>query len=289
VPAMAAMLRAPRALSRIASIRTLPSSSLVGTRRHFAADPDDEEVPKWLARYPPRFFDFKAFREALKETKESVSEAELREIRREYAQPPPEGWTVLTFLERMNFGDNAEDIANLFERWEDFISMSAKDITRITDITLRQRRQLNRYITLFNHGLWPKAVAEDNFAHNFAGEKLENEGKPWSKQDDEDLLELAKVYDVNFGDPWIYLSWELQRRETEVRDRYIEIKVKPRELSTVHEFAITKSSRPLHMHRKFRMLPPDLYVVPSEANFPLAPKKFNVPAAFEKYRQADIF
>ena len=89
----------------------------------------------------------------LKEKKESLSEAELREagsgfrmihtrvsrghwteclqVRREYALPPQEGrhfpnksaeasacfegWTILDFLEQMKFGDGAEDVANLFE------------------------------------------------------------------------------------------------------------------------------------------------------------------------------
>ena len=127
----------------------------------------------------------------LREKKESLSEAELREAkllfdchmglftqsahvgearicaassrRREHIQCATasadcckcvafaEGWTVLHFLEKMEFGDGAEDVANLFERgsergrytnlqdmlvwhrrhWKDFISMSARDIMRI--------------------------------------------------------------------------------------------------------------------------------------------------------------
>lgn len=213
---------------------------------------------------------------------------QVREIRREYAMPAPEGWTVQQFLERMDFGDNAEDVANLFETWEDFISMTAKDITRIPNISVGQRRRLDRFITLFNHGLWPHVPA-DQFHDRFAGKPLLKEGAPWTKEDDKKLMDLAEEYDVNFGDPWIYLSWELQRRESEVRDRYVELVVKPRERQTLHEFAITKSSRPLHMNRKFRMIPPDLYIVPSETNFPLAPRKFELPSAFAAYRQDDIF
>lgn len=263
--------------------------------RHFEATAvarrgfcDGEEVKRHVARYPPRFFDFKAFRKALKEKKENLSEAELREIRREYAPPPPEGWTVLEFLERMKFGDGAEDVANLFESWEDFISMTPKDISRIMDITLPQRRLLSRYITLFNHGLWPR-VSPDEFFQRFGGSRLAREGEPWTPEDDEKLVELAEFYDVNFGDPWIYISWEMQRRPEDVRDRYMEVVVKPRERATRCEIAITKSSRPLHMNRKFRMIPTDLYIVPSAENFTLVPKRFELPAAFQKYRQDDIF
>jgi len=253
-------------------------------RRNFC----DGEVPKHHARYPQRFFDFKAFRQALLEKKQALTGAELREVRREYALPPPEGWTVQRFLEEMDFGDGAEDLANLFERWEDFISMTAQDITRIEDISVGQRRKLDRYITLFNHGLWPKKSAED-FHQLFGGERLRREGKPWTEDEDEQLKVLAAEYDANFGDPWIYISWEMQRLEDDVRDRYVELVVKPRERATKHELAITKASRPLHMNRKFRMIPPDLYIVPTEENFPLARRKFELPAAFEKYRQSDIF
>ncbi|CAK9040248.1 unnamed protein product [Durusdinium trenchii] len=286
-----AMHSAPRMLQRCRSVlRSCPSPRgwVLAGRRFFS----DEEVPGHIGQHP-RFFDFKAFRKALKDKKESLSEAELREVRREYALPPPEGWTILDFLERIQFGDGAEDVANLFEHWRDFISMSSRDIMQIPDITLYQRRKLDKFITLFNHGLWPR-VSDDEFKSRFAGKPLENEGKPWTKEHDEWLLNLIKPgeeggYDVKFGDPWIYISWEMQRREDDVQQRYVELVVKPEERQTQHEFAITKAARPLNMHRRFRMIPPDLYIVPSEENFPLVKRNFKLPAAFQRYRQDDIF
>lgn len=260
------------------------------TFRCFSDDVDGEAAQKWAARFPPRYFDFKAFRKGLTEKKDKMSEAELREVRREYAKDPPEGWTVLEFLKRMKFGDGDEDVANLFESWRDFISMAPRDIMRIPDITLRQRKALDKYITLFNHGLWPR-TSVDEYLRRFAGKPLANEGKPWTDEDDRQLVELAgpEQYDVTFGDPWIYLSWELQRTEDDVRDRYIQLAVQPSERSTRHELAITKASRPLNLHRKFRMIPADLYVIPTEENFPLTKKKFQVPAGFQKYRHDDAF
>lgn len=248
----------------------------------------DDETPKWLARYPKRYFDFKAFRDAARNKKEALSKAEEREIRREYAKPPPEGWTVLTFLERIHFGDGAEELADLFERWEDFISMDSKDLRRLTEITAIQHRKLDKYMKLFNHGLWPRLDHEE-MLRQFGGKPLEREGTPWTPQEDNNLVELAERYDVNFGDPWIYISWEAQRPTHEVRDRYIELVVKPLERQARCELAITKSSRPLLMHRKFRMIPTDLYIVPSEENFRVAEREFRLPKAFRKYRQPDIF
>merc|ERR1712062_554093 len=212
----------------------------------------------------------------------------MGEVRREYALPPPEGWTVLHFLERMEFGDGAEDVANLFESWKDFISQSPRDIMRIPDITPKQRRNLDKYITLFNHGLWPR-ISADDFQQRFSGKPLAREGQAWEPEEDEKLLMLAGPgeqggYDVTFGDPWIYISWKLQRPEEDVHARYVELVVKKTERSTKHELAITKVSRPLHMHRKFRMIPADLYVVPTEENFPLAAPSFKLPKSFEKYR-----
>eukprot|EP00811_Abedinium_folium_P003178 NODE_12922_length_1196_cov_3.641721.p1 GENE.NODE_12922_length_1196_cov_3.641721~~NODE_12922_length_1196_cov_3.641721.p1 ORF type:complete len:311 (+),score=79.30 NODE_12922_length_1196_cov_3.641721:106-933(+) len=268
-----------------AGVRRL-TTALGRGRRFFS---DDGEVPKWQARYPQRYFDFKAFRESLKGTKDRLAEAERREVRREYALPPPDGWTVSRFLEEMKFGADSEDVANLFERWEDFISMRLEDIRRIPDLTGNQRRQLNRYITLFNHGLWPKVSAEE-FHEHFQGKPLKRQGQAWTQEEDRELKRLAKLYDINFGDPWIYLSWEMQRRMPDVRQRYIELVVKPADRASRWELAITKSSRPLLMNRRFRMIPPDLYIVPSAENYPLQEvDRVTLPAAFQKYRQDDIF
>ncbi|CAE8637223.1 unnamed protein product, partial [Polarella glacialis] len=141
--------------------------------------------------------------------------------------------------------------------------------------------------------LWPR-VSPEEFHERFAGKPLARQGQPWTSEEDGELLKLAGPgekggYDATFGDPWIYLSWELQRTEEDVHDRYVHLVVRPIEHNTRHELAITKASRPLHMHRKFRMIPADLYVVPTEDNFPLAQKRFEVPAAFRKYRQDGIF
>lgn len=252
--------------------------------RHFG----EGDVPKKQIAQPKQYFDFAAFRKSLRDKKEMLHEAEIREVRREYAKPPPEGWTVLTFLEAMDFGEGAEEVANLFETWNDFISMAPRDVSRLIHVSVAQRRKLDRHITLYNHGLWPKPPQQE-FALRFAGKPLKREGKPWTEQEDRELLRLAELYDVNFGDPWLYLSWEMQRHEDVVRDRYMELVVKPREKADRCEIAITKSSRPLYMNRKFRMIPPDLYLVPSESNFKLVPSSFKVPAAFRKFRQDDIF
>lgn len=249
---------------------------------------DDSTEARVFSRYPHKYFDFKAFRQALKEKKQNLTEAEMREIRREYARPPPTGWTVLSFLEKMEFGDGAEDVADLYERWEDFVSQDPKDLLRIPDISREQRRRLSHFLVQFNHGLWPE-VSPEEFQDRFKGKPLAREALPWTEEDDKALLELAEAYDVNFGDPWLYISWDMQRREVQVKERYLELVVKPRERATLCEFAITKASRPLLMNRKFRMMPPDLYIVPSAENFRLKETKFAVPAAFKKYRQDNIF
>merc|ERR1712226_221473 len=120
----------------------------------------------------------------------------------------------------------------------------------------------------FNHGLFP-ASAQSEAAQAFQGTKLQNEGKHWTEEDDLKLLDLAEQYDVTFGDPWIYISWEMQRCEDDVRDRFVQLEAIPRERMEKVELAITKSSRPLLLNRKVRMIPPDLYIVPSKENFTL--------------------
>lgn len=248
----------------------------------------EEEVNKHVAMYPKKFFDFKAFRAALKEKKAQLSSAEIREVQREYCKPPPEGWTVQKFLLKAGITEQAEEVASLFETWEDFASMDTRDINSIPDISASERRALKRHLDLFHHGLWPQ-VSPHEYLDRFKGKSLKNEGKPWTEADDKELLRLADVYDVNFGDPWIYISHDMQRHEDDVRSRYVEIVEKPKQKASCCEIAVTKASRPLLMSRKFRMLPSDLYIVPSEEHFPLAASNFKLPKAFQKYRQDDIF
>ena len=160
------------------------------------------------------------------------------QVRREYALPPPEGrhlpnqfveawvccegWTILDFLEQMNFGDGAEDVANLFESQPERLTTvgplfspslslppslppkgSGRTLFRCRlatyggsrsraeqrrclpgastgshglakDITAEQQRRLDKYITLYNHGLPPssQALRVQNSLYRFVARPL---------------------------------------------------------------------------------------------------------------------
>ncbi|EER09688.1 conserved hypothetical protein [Perkinsus marinus ATCC 50983] len=159
--------------------------------------------PPYHLKHPKQYFDFKTFRNMLKHKKQTMGRAEKRIIKRVYAKPPPsDDWDVLRFLQEMEFGENAEEVASCFEDWSDFISSDYEDVQRV-EMAPEQRRKLLVYLRKFNHGVWPI----EEYQERFKGTPLENEGKPWTEEDDKKLVELAEVYDINFGDPWIYLSY----------------------------------------------------------------------------------
>jgi hypothetical protein len=108
-------------------------------------------------------------------------------------------------------------------------------------------------------------------------------GKAWTATDDQALLELCDYYDVNFGDPWMYISHALERNSEECRLRWLNIYQKPKQRELTCEIALTKSTRPLLMNRQFRMLPPQMYVIPSEKNFPLHPLPEGATGANRKF------
>lgn len=249
--------------------------------------------------FPRIYFDLKAFRKGITEKKQSLIQAERREIDRVYAKPPPAGWNIVRFLHETGLEPSEDsksitddkdkfytELASCFDDWSDFISSSRKDLFRVSNIlTASQVKKLAHFIELYNHGLFPKDELETNEA--LRGKKLSFEGKEWTTLQDEQLVDLAiNKYDYTFGDPWIYIGWEMQRSGDEVESRFAEIYLKNTNRKRNCEIVISKSFKPLLMNRQFRIIPPQCYVVPSEDNFPCSGggQRLDIPRAFNQYR-----
>lgn len=260
-----------------------PSTSSSIRSVHGVTDYANIERPlvDWRVRFPKKYFDHKGFRQALEKKKYRLARAEYQEVRKAYAKPAPEGWTVLTFLEKMNFGEGAEEIASVFESWEEFVSMGHRDLRKVQKLNVRQRRRVMHYLRLFNNDLWPLERGRKELMEKFAGTKLSMQGKPWEMEEDGELLRLCDYYDVNFGDPWLYIGYDMGRHPDEVRDRYIEIVLKPKYAGNKCELALTRCTRPLLLNRKFKLMPPLLFVVPT---FPVPNTEFKVTGGFAKYQ-----
>jgi hypothetical protein len=249
--------------------------------------------------FPKQYFDLKAFRRGITEKKQSLLAAEKREIDRVFAKPAPEGWSVQTLLEKANLvSDNTSEdskqflsqVAACFDSWNDLVSSSRKDLFRVSHLlSADQIKKLATAIELFNHGLLGLSKPEVQAA--FAGKPLRNENAPWTAEDDGKLIELAvEKYDFTFGDVWLYVSWEMQRSMDQVRDRFVEIYLKPHHAKKNDcEILLSKSYRPLLMNRQFRLVPPQCYIVPSDNNFPSVPAQFELPEPFRKYRNSEAF
>jgi len=230
----------------------------------------------------------KTFRNYIRRNKEVEEHRESREAALTYARPPPAGWSIKTFLSEMQIGDNLDEIAQGFESWSHFVSATPEDFAKVEVLTTKQKRQLWKYIGLFNHGLWPEQTFE-NYAKNFQVAPPENEGASWTPEDDEQLRKLADLYDTSFGDPWLYISWAMKRSSEEVHDRYTQICLQPKQRTQECELVVTTSCRPLFMSRKFKLDPPFVYVVPSRDNFPLSAVTDALPEPFRRFRRKECF
>ncbi|ORM41844.1 uncharacterized protein BXIN_0589 [Babesia sp. Xinjiang] len=230
-------------------------------------DQSAEELGPTIKR-PRRYLDMKTFRKFLQQQKTLDIEREKKAIAQAHAKPPPDGWGVLEFLNAAGVGDGAELIAESFGSWNEFISSTIEDLYTNNSMTNKQRRIVFKHITLYNHGMWPHSEDAD-YIIAFQAKPLANEGKPWNAEDDAELKRLADHYDPDFGDPWLYISWEMQRTIEEVQDRYIQLVTIPKYRSDTCEIAVTKAYKPLLMNRKFKLDPPFLYIIPSKENFPL--------------------
>ncbi|KAL8270401.1 hypothetical protein Esti_005630 [Eimeria stiedai] len=176
---------------------------------------------------PRKFFDAKTFRQFIKMFKEKQVREEDEQIKRQYARPPPEGWDAAEFARRVGLEEAAEAIKNHFTSWGHFVCATPEDLMKIESLSNAQRRLLLRHLRLFNNGLWPENSYED-YLRRFQAEPLKREGFPWTEEEDATLLALAEKYDVNFGDPWLYISWEMQRTSEDVHRRYLELVEIPR-------------------------------------------------------------
>ncbi|CDR93823.1 hypothetical protein, conserved [Babesia bigemina] len=219
---------------------------------------------------PLRYLDMKTFRMFLKQQKIRDIENEKRAIAQAHAKPPPEGWGILEFLNAAGITEGAELIAESFQSWNEFISSTMEELYANSSMTNKQRRTIFKHITLYNHGMWPLGKYDD-YISTFQAKPLANEGMPWESEDDAELLRLAEFYDAEYGDPWLYLSWEMQRTPEDVQERYIQLVTIPKYRSDTCEIAVTKAHKPLLMNRKFKLDPPFLYIIPSKENFPLTP------------------
>jgi hypothetical protein len=245
--------------------------------------------------FPKRYFDLKAFRKGISEKKRSLLEAEKREVDRQFAKPAPEGWTVETFLEKAGIVNSSDEnliqrLAACFEDWNDLVSSTRKDLFRVSHmLSAEQVKKLSVAIELFNHGLF--GLSNTEVEKSFPGKPLRNEAEPWTASEDEKLIELAvEKYDYKFGDVWLYVSAEMERPIDQVRDRFVEIYLKPmlaREEEC--EVILTKSYRPLLMNRQFRLLPPQCYVIPSDTHYRSETPEFTLSEPFQRYRNPSLF
>lgn len=150
-----------------------------------------------------------------------------------------------------------------------------------------QKRRIWKHINLFNHGLWPQN-SHTKYLDQFQSANLANEGADWSEADDKALMDWSEYYDVTFGDPWIYISWEMQRPVEDVAFRYWKTCTLTKYQSSQCELAVTKSCEPLMMNRSFKMDPPFVVLVPSRENYPLTDSGDRISEKFNKFRRSKL-
>ncbi|CAA9990701.1 conserved Plasmodium protein, unknown function [Plasmodium knowlesi strain H] len=236
-------------------------------RIHTSALRRDSDDTGPLLKKKRRFFDLKLFRQHLRRQKTEEIENEKREILKSCAKDPPENWNVKTFLTKIEIGENIDEIESAFKSWTDLITVTPKELYAMECLTNDQRRKIWKYVNQFNHGLYPED-SYDDFVRNFQAPPLENENKPWTKEDEEQFEFYLNYFDVNFGDPWLYISWKMKRTFDDVQNKYIELYLKKKNKNRKCEICLTKSTTPLLMNRKFKLDPPFLFFIPSSVNFP---------------------
>ncbi|CRG97486.1 conserved Plasmodium protein, unknown function [Plasmodium gallinaceum] len=220
-----------------------------------------------LIKKKRRFFDLKLFRQHLRRQKTEEIEIEKKELLKSCAKEAPKNWDIRTFLEKIDIGENIDEIEKYFKSWQEFITITPKELYNIECLSNQQRRKIWKYVNKFNYGLYPED-SYDDFVKNFQAPPLENENKIWTKEDEQQLKYYLNYYDVNFGDPWLYISWKMKRTFDDVQNKYVELILKEKNKKRKCEICLTKCTTPLLMNRKFKLDPPFIFFIPSSFNFP---------------------
>jgi len=234
-----------------------------------------------FAKYPKQFINMKAVKGQICEKAEALRNAEVAAVRKALAPSAPENLTVIDFLKLAKFeSERAAEIAPYFTDFQDLISASERELSRIHTLAVNEQRKILKYIVKFKAGLFPPseppAFAEPQ------------EPKQWTTEEDKALLAACERFGADFGDPWIYVSHALGRNSESVRERFLEISEIPKNKTRTCELALTVSARSLLFNRDFKILPPKLFLVPTEGSFPLHPLA-DVPSTFQKYRDPSVF
>lgn len=114
-------------------------------------------------------------------------------------------------------------------------------------------------------------------------------------------------------DPWLYISWLLQRTPEDVHKRYIQKHLIPSVGVSYSTFCflasskwcdviqlrtrqcavtITHAAKPLRVNRHFRLDPPFVYFIPSAAHYTFVPRSSQLEhqtATFARYWKPDCF
>lgn len=231
-----------------------------------------------------KYFNYGLFKKYLFRHKQAVEGEETRALLVAYAKPAPKGWSVQTFLEKIDglgTEDEVTEIAQLFESWGDFIASTRADM-REKGVPGSKTRRIAAHIGLFNAGVWPEDTFFD-YIRNFQAKAPENQGRSFSSDDKKTLENLMKKYGV-FGDPWLYIAHEMKRAPLEVQEQYEKQIRIPLNKTSECELTVTAASMPLLMNRYFMLDPSFLYIVPTQENFPTSDNNFALPKNFKKYR-----
>lgn len=230
-----------------------------------------------FAKYPKKYLNAKLARGQIHEKAESLKIAEKSAINQTLL-PNFENLSVTSFLSKAGFSDErSQEISSYFQHCADLINADEKELLRIRGMTLKEQRKIVTEARKYQFGYIGQACAPP----------VPRATKPWDPIEDAALLDACAKYDVSFGDPWIYVSSDIGRDPESSRKRYVKISLIPENRMRTCNVIVSASAEPLLFNRDFKLLPPQLLIVPTEENFHLHDLP-RIPMAFLEYLDESV-
>jgi hypothetical protein len=160
------------------------------------------------------------------------------------------------FLLRIINSERSTEISKYFKNLVDLLSADQTELERVHGISGNEISTILKYAQKYKARVWPvKEVGQWKKSAS-----LEN--CEWTEERDNELLELAAKYDTDFGNPWIYISYEMKVSIDQVKTRYFELRRKNDVDGASDEIILNLKKDFLWLNRDFRLIPPTLVLVP---------------------------
>ena len=211
----------------------------------------DMQTLRSLSKYPRKYVSLKAVRGTVIEKRNSMEAATRERIEADFiSKEIGNQKTLKEILHQIDVQDDTKQIIESEVRTAaELLALKRQHLTRMQGLTEAEIQKLLKCTRIMRYTSVRSVTKGPYFNGN---------SSLWTDCEDEELLELAREYNVNFGDAFIYISYFVRRNIPEVTLRYAGLQNNIVQNKPHNCIDFRRAEALLHLNRDFRMMVPKL-------------------------------